>query len=127
MFEVTAAIVCDIVRSEGAGKLYCLGIYPSNAIAISNFEIPGLISFYIDIRSELHQEVDAHFILEDRINNDVFVNFSAKVSLSGWATAPLTGGPYQIKPRGPTTINFSALVGDQRVELAVVNVFAKTD
>jgi hypothetical protein len=122
MFRVQNAIVCDIVRAELANKFACLGIYPKGLIVISDFSLPMLVSFFLDIASEHHTEADAHFILENRQTNEVFSSFQAKVALEGWTSTPLYTPPMEIRASGPATIHFSAIVGSQKIELAAATL-----
>jgi hypothetical protein len=124
MFRVNSAICCDFARSEAAGKYYCLGIYPKNIIAISDFSIPIGLSFYIDISSDVAMEVDTQFLLENRATGHIFLNVNGKLALNGYASAPLVGGPYTITVGQPSTINFSAITGGRRIELCTVDIVA---
>ena len=47
---------------------------------------------------------------------------SARIELSGFGTPALVGGPYELKPRGPCVVNFSAIVGTQKIELTYLTI-----
>lgn len=117
MFGVANTLICDHVRREYDGKYTCLGIYPNSSVVVPDFVVPVKLSFYVEIFSTLYQTIDAHFILEDRISNIVFSSFPSRLLLNGWSSPPLATLPIEIKARGPATVHFSAIAGDQKVEL----------
>lgn len=123
MFRVINALVCDHVRKEVDGKYTCIGIYPNHAISLPDFTSPIVVSFYIEIDSALTQEIDAHFILEDRVSNAVYNSFSSRIRLSGWASPPLASLPMEIRAVGPSTVHFSAIAGGQKIELVNFSIF----
>ena len=123
MFTVSNFCACDYVRQEVGGKYTCIGVYPNATMAIADFLIPITISFYVEITSSSFDAIDVHFILEDRTTNRIFSSFPAKVKLNGFSSPPLATFPIEIKPGGPCRLHFSAITGDQKIELGDLAIF----
>jgi hypothetical protein len=102
--SISKAIACDFVRQEMGGKYSILGIYPNNAVVISEINSPVHLSFYIEILSDETRVVP----IELQIKNSfglVANRSNLNLTISGLLTAPITWGPVPISVQSPGLIS----------------------